>query len=188
MTVCDKFRPTILEGQLCYSLDIAKLVEKPTKSEQKNGLLLLLDTQPYQLNTTDMNVKTSERGENSFKVFIQTLAQYSTSGHGSYGMSALKSMTGTKSFEQLPDHQKKCRVHNREECQTQKNLDQVQRECKCIPWALQTGPGTHQVKRKSLKSCHLVGLNLLWSRERGLCCKPNFERQQLFDSLHWPLC
>merc|ERR1711952_96065 len=28
MTVCDKFQPTILEGQLCYTLDVAKLGNK----------------------------------------------------------------------------------------------------------------------------------------------------------------
>ena len=25
LTICDKFEPTILEGQLCYSIDVAKL-------------------------------------------------------------------------------------------------------------------------------------------------------------------
>ena len=28
LTICDKFKTTILDGQLCYSLDIAKLDEK----------------------------------------------------------------------------------------------------------------------------------------------------------------
>ena len=31
VTVCDKFKATIFEGQLCFSLDIAKLKEYPTK-------------------------------------------------------------------------------------------------------------------------------------------------------------
>ena len=142
LTVCDKFQPTILEGQLCYSLDIAQLGGKQAKSGKSNGLFLLLDPNPYQLNVTDKNVE-----ENlSFKVFINTLAQYTTFGPGSYGMSALKKMTGTKSFEQLPDHQKRCLVHNREECQTEKYLDQIKRKCECVPWALQTNQGKIQVK------------------------------------------
>ena len=151
LTVCDKFEPTILEGQLCYSLDIAKLVEKGTKSGKHNGLFLLLDPNPYQLNSTEKNVGDFRAGSQSFKVFIHTLAQYTTFGPGSYGMSALKRMTGTKSFQQLPDHQKKCLVHTREKCQTQKYLEQVQRECKCIPWALQTDQGENQVKTRSFK-------------------------------------
>lgn len=146
LTVCDKFEPTILEGQLCYSLDIAKLGEKGTKSGKPNGLFLLLDPNPHQLNVIEKNIGGSRKGDQFFEVFIQTLAQFSMFGPGSYGMSTLKKMTGTESFELLPTHQKKCLVHNREECQTQKYLDQVQRECKCIPWALQTYQGTDQVK------------------------------------------
>ena len=131
MTVCDKFQQTILDGQLCYSLDIAKLVDYPTKSGKSKGLFLLLDPNPYNLNT-------QSTGSQNFKVFIHTMAQYTTFGPGSYGMSALKRMTGTKSFEQLPHYQRKCLVHSREECQTRKYLDQVQKECSCMPWALQT--------------------------------------------------
>ena len=133
MTVCDKFQPTILEGQLCYTLDVAKLGKRPTKSGKSYGLRLLLDPNPYQPNPAD-----NKAGDQSFKVFIHTLAQYTTFGPGMYGMSDLKKMIGTKSFKQLPDNQKRCRVHNREECQALNYLDQVQKECKCIPWALQT--------------------------------------------------
>ena len=147
LTICQKFQPTILEGQLCYSLDITKLGEKTPKSGKTNGLFLLLDPNPYRLNVDEKNVE----GEQSFKVFIHTLAQYSTYGPGSYGMSALKKMTGTKNFVQLPDHQKKCLVHNREECQTRKYLDQVQMECNCMPWPLGTDPDKHEVKAKLTK-------------------------------------
>ena len=147
LTTCDKFKPTILEGQLCYSLDIAKLGEIPTNSGKTNGLFLLLDPNPYQLNAT-INAEGSGIEDQSYKVFIHTLAQYTTFGPGSYSMSALKRMTGTKSFKQLPDHQKKCLVHNREECQTKSYLGQVQKECDCTPWALhiQTDEEKNQVK------------------------------------------
>ena len=151
LTICDKFVPTILEGQLCYSLDIAKLVEKPTKSGRTNGLFLLLDPNPFKQNTTEKKVEGSRIQDQSFRISIHTLAQYSTFGPGSYGMSTLKRMTGTESFKQLPDHQKKCLVHNREECQTQKYLNQVQTECDCIPWALQTEQGKNQVRTKLIK-------------------------------------
>ena len=146
LTICEKFQPTILEGQLCYSLDIAKLGKKQTKSGRSNGLFLLLDPNPYHLNAIEKNVGGSKTVENSFKVFINTLAQYTTFGPGSYGLSTLKRMTGTESFKQLPDHQKKCLVHNREECQTKKYLDQVQRECSCTPWLVQTDASKNQVK------------------------------------------
>ena len=109
---------------------------------------MFLDPQPNPVNSIEQNVGVSRKGYQSFKVFIQTLSQFSILGPGSYGMSTLKRMTGTESFKQLPVHQKKCLVHNREECQTQKYMDQVHSKCKCIPWALQTYQGTDQVKAK----------------------------------------
>ena len=143
LTICDKFEPTILEGRLCYSLNIAKLVKNPTKSGKANGLFLLVDPNPFQLKSTE---KDSDIAEQTVKVFIHTLAPHTAFGPRSYGMSALKEMTGTKSFEQLPDHKKKCTVHSREECQTRKYLTQVEKECKCTPWTLETYPRKNQVK------------------------------------------
>ena len=145
MTVCNKFEPTILEGQLCYSLDIAKLRIK-TKPGKPNGLFLLLDPNPFPQNATE-----KDTDDQSFKVYIHTLGQYTTFAPGSYGMSTLKRMTGTKGFKQLPNHQKECMVHSREECQTQKYLAQVQGECKCTPWDLEINQGKNQVKIKSFK-------------------------------------
>ena len=151
ITICNKFQPTILEGQLCYSLDITKLKEKTTKSGKTNGLFLLLDPNPYQLDSTSSN----ENGDiqiqkqQPFKLYIHTFSQFTAFGPGSYGLSTLKRMTGTESFKQLPDHQKKCLVHNREECQTKKYLDQVESNCGCRPWPLVTDQGQHQVKTKS---------------------------------------
>ena len=132
-TVCDKFQPTILEGQLCYTLDGALLKKNSTKSGQSNGLFLLLDPDPYHLNHKDNNTD-----DQNFKLVIHTLAPYTTYESGSYAMATLKKMIGTKNFKQLPDHQRKCLVQKKEECQTQRYLNQVKTECKCTPWALQT--------------------------------------------------
>ena len=145
LVACDKFESTILEGQLCYSLDMAKLGGKTAKSGKENGLFLLLDPNPYQLNVTTNNVESSRTGDESFKVFIHTLSQFSTFEPGTYGMSTLKKMTGTESFEQLPEQQKKCLVHNREKCQTLKFLDHVQTQCNCSSWALKANSGKIQV-------------------------------------------
>ena len=136
MTVCDKFKPTILEGQLCYSLDVARFERRPTKAGKRNGLFLLVDPNPYQVNSSERNVEVERNHQDSFKIYIHTLAQHSAFGPGTYGMQSLKSMTGTKSFEELPESQKRCRVHNREGCQAEKFLVQVQGNCSCIPWAL----------------------------------------------------
>lgn len=182
LTICDKLEPTILEGQLCYSLDIAKLGKKPTKSGRSNGLFLLLDPNPYQLNAAGLGVRASKTEQQSLKIFIHTLAQFFSIRPGSYGMSALKRMTGTESFQQLPNHQKKCLVHNREKCQTQKYLDQVQRECKCTPWALQqTNQGKNQVKTKPPESFPLSRIFLPVAQRK----KPALQIKLLGTAVVW---
>ena len=143
MTVCDKFQPTILEGQLCYTLDSKLLKKSLTISGKSNGLFLLLDPNPYHLNHKHKSAGGFKESGQTFKVYIQTLAQFTTYGPGSYGMTSLKKMTGTKNFKELPDYQRNCLIDNREECQTQKYFQQVQRECKCVPWALQINQVKH---------------------------------------------
>ena len=133
LTFCNKFEPAVVDGQLCYSLDTAKFGKKPTKTGKSNGLFLLLDPNPYQTNP----VGRKERHKHQlFKVYIHTLAQFTAFGPGAYSMSALKSMTGTEGFKQLPDEQKSCSVHNRQKCQSLKFLKQVKKSCSCVPWPL----------------------------------------------------
>ena len=82
---------------------------------------------------------------------IHTLAPFTTFGPGSFKMNALKKMTGTSSFEKLPDKQKKCSVRIRAECQTQKYLAAVLKHCNCTLWALATSNAKHQVISKLIK-------------------------------------
>ena len=130
LTVCDKFEPTILEGQLCYSLDIAKVGKRSTKTGKTNGLWILLDPNPFRTNVSS-EMKPDDQ---KFKIYVHTLAQYTAFGPGEYGMSAFKSLKGTQSFKELPDNQKKCHVHNQEECETKQFLEQVLKSCNCVPW------------------------------------------------------
>ena len=146
LTLCDKFEPTILEGQICYSLDIAQMEKGPTKQGKTNGIFLLLDPYPYQLNSSATKKKEQMNTLQSFKVYIHTLSQFDTYGPGTFSMSTLKSITGTKIFKQLPDNQKKCMVHNQEKCQSDKFLDHVKKNCSCIPWPLMTDNSKEKVK------------------------------------------
>ena len=129
LTVCDKFEPTILEGKLCYSLDITKILKKTTRVGESNGLWILVDSDPFALNA-------SAQMKPEFKVFVHTLAQYTTFGSGEYAMYSLKKMSGTDSFRQLPENQKKCHNHNREQCEANMFFGQIERNCNCVPWAL----------------------------------------------------
>ena len=144
ITMCDRFKPTILEGQLCYSLEIAKLDRKPTKSGKANGLFLLLDPHPYQLSSSS-NLDGNVQNQQSYKVYIHTLAPFTTKKAGSFAMNALKRMTGTENFHQLPDKQKKCQLHSREACQTKELLSRIKNNCSCVPWPLMTASHSEKV-------------------------------------------
>ena len=111
-TYCDKFEPTTLEGQICYSLDVRKFERKDTKLGKKGGLFLLLDPYPYPINST--NVKNAGNDQESFKVYIHTLAGHTAFTPGVYALHTLKRMTGKSNFYEIPDSQKECQVHSRE--------------------------------------------------------------------------
>ena len=131
---------------MCYSLDVSQFGEKPTKEGKANGLFLLIDPNPYSLNYKDkMNKDVATMEQRNFKIYIHSLAQSTAYGPGSYAMSALKKMAGTKSFLQLPENQKRCQVHNREKCQSSAFLDQVEKHCDCVPWALMNDSGEYKV-------------------------------------------
>ena len=138
MTLCDKFEPTIVEGQLCYTLDIAKFEKIATKTGKQSGLFLLLDPNPYPLKPTDGIVKAARNDQETFKVYIHTLAEYTAFGPGAYAIHNLKRMTGKSSFYQLPESKKECQVHSKEKCRTEMFLKQVKSNCNCVPWALAT--------------------------------------------------
>ena len=128
-TFCDKFEPIILEGQLCYSLNVSKFERKATKSGKRSGLFLLLDPNPYLIDST--NVEAARNDQESFKVYIHTLAGHSAFGPRTHIMQTLKRMTGKPSFYQLPDSQKECHRCNKnrgsciEKCKAEKFLSQV---------------------------------------------------------------
>ena len=146
MTFCDKFEPTILEGQLCYSLDATKLYErKATKTGKQSGLFLLLDSNPYPLQSSEGTVRATRKEQESFKVYIHTLAPHTAYGPGAYAMHILKKMTGKPSFYEMRDSQKECQVHSREKCQTEMFLSHLRRNCNCVPWALTSEKSTTKV-------------------------------------------
>ena len=143
LTKCDKFEPTILESQLCYSIDVTKLERKATKTGKPSGLSLLLDPNPYHIRSTD--VKAARNDQESFKVYIHTLAPHTAYGPGAYAMHTLKKMTGKPSFYQLPDSQKECQVHSREKCRTEMFLCHVKSNCSCVPWILESDKDINKV-------------------------------------------
>ena len=127
LVACDKFQPTVLEGQMCYSLDLVKIDRLgSSKTGMSNGLLLVLDS----------NTLKNEK-ETAAKIYLDTLFPFTDYRNGSYAMSSLKKMTGTKRFLSMLDTEKKCQVGTLDGCKTNKYLSNVQKDCNCVIWALQ---------------------------------------------------
>ena len=146
--VCSKFQATVLEGQLCYSLDPNLMNVRKTKKGLENGLLLILDPGKI-IHKQNMNnrfkpgeemlsldLKPLKAKKTLAQVYIHTLASFSENSDGIFGMTALKNMTGTDSFLELSDDIKSCQTEYFEDCQTKRYKETVLEKCGCVPWAL----------------------------------------------------
>ena len=144
-TVCSQFQPTVLEGQLCYSLNLTNLVSSETKAGKTAGLGFLVDqgvadpeTQdiPGESSVSPFHLEASGSKEKSFRVYLDTLESFSGHGGGSYAMSVLKKMTGTGGFLGQSEDVKQCRIGHFEDCQAASYTREVQAQCGCLPWSL----------------------------------------------------
>ena len=143
--ICSKFYPTLLEGELCYVINISSLTMTKTKEGLRNGLLLVLDlgnpdtsqeSMSIKHNFQSINLEPESKQSSLAKIYLNTLARFTSFKSGTYAMSALKQMTGTDSFLALPVGQKKCQIETFEACWTKTYVELVQSQCGCVPWAL----------------------------------------------------
>ena len=140
---CQSFTPTSLDGQLCYKLQVIKTTKG---SDNREGLLLILDMNEDMLfplyshnNTNDdidplhfsSNLMTSVN-ENSVKIHIKTLSGFQSLGPGSYRMTSVKKLKGTKDFLGMSQVDRKCSLEDFEDCRRKALLE----KCKCVPWEL----------------------------------------------------
>ena len=144
--VCSHFQPTVLSGQLCYSLDLKSFTK--SMPEKNSGLMIILDqggtlddsqdiaTPSLDNDFDSINLKISVSHESSAKIYLNTLASFTDYREGSYAMNALKKMTGTTSFLLQTDEQKNCRIETYEDCQAKVFIAKVLKNCGCVPWAL----------------------------------------------------
>ena len=136
----------MLEGKLCYSLDLSLINVDKTQVGMSNGLLLLLDSAA---NEKVVGRETEEDGriktinldplvadDNSVKIYLNTLGRNTDYRAGSYALSGIKKMTGTSSFIGLEDNIKNCQIETFEDCNTKRYMEAVQEKCDCTPWAL----------------------------------------------------
>ena len=138
--ICTSFKPTILEGQLCYKIQ----VNATSGQGKKHGLSLLLDYQdklslqvpskqedkPSRKIIRQLNFETDGSPyTEAAKVHIDTLSPFTGSGGGIYQMRVVKRMTTTEDFLKMPLMERNCKVELFEECRTRELLE----GCKCVP-------------------------------------------------------
>ena len=138
--ICTSFKPTILEGQLCYKVQ----VNATSGQGKKNGLSILLDYQdelslqvpseeddkPNRKIIRQLNFETDERpNTEAAKVHIDNLSPFTGSGGGMFRMMVVKRMTTTEDFLKMPLKQRNCKVELYENCRTRKLLE----GCECVP-------------------------------------------------------
>ena len=128
LLACDSLKPVVLSGRLCYTLKDKFKAE--TKQGKTNGLLLMVDPGEAGHDQNDDEENTS------LKLYIHTLSGFTGYKAGSYAMSALKRMTGTSGFLSLPEAQKRCQVELREDCERSLFVEELEKECGCIPWTI----------------------------------------------------
>ena len=146
--VCSLFRPTVLGGQRCYTLNLSMITKDRTGAGLDNGLLVLLDsntpekeqnigTEPIGDETImSLKMEAFSSTESSSRIYLNTLSSFTDDRAGSYALTGLKKMTGTESFLKQPDKKRKCRIETIEECKAKSYIEKVQKICGCVPWAL----------------------------------------------------
>ena len=140
---CQAFTPTLLDGQLCYKLQVNKTSKG---SDNREGLLLILDMNEDMLfpfgpsnnsvgntdhNKFSSNLMTGDN-ENSAKIHIKTLSGFKSFGPGSYRMTSVKKLKGTKDFLGMSQVDRKCSLEDFEDCRRKALFE----KCKCVPWEL----------------------------------------------------
>ena len=139
-TLCDSFKPTVHQGQLCYSLQLNRKDHGKSRIRKENGLLLLLD--PQLIHGQLEHEERKSHGEHFRKkaglasIFLDTLAPFSDNQEGNYALTGLKWMNGTDTFMELSNEEKECQRESFEECQREK----VAEDCGCLPWQLMFHP------------------------------------------------
>ena len=122
---CDKFQPSVLDGQLCFSLNLREHYSLQSKIGQGNSLTLVLD-QP-----NDMG---NEGEEASVTIHLDRIGGHSDNRPGKYYMSNLKKMTGTDAFMALSNSEKRCQAESYQDCRTRHFFAALEQECNCIPF------------------------------------------------------
>ena len=199
--VCTSFKPTVLGGQLCHSLNLNKLeAVKKSQSGITNGIFLIIDAE------CDINIQKGSSSpvgkfglikiedvfnkENNPKIYMNTLASFTAYRSGEYALSGLKRITGTTNFLELSDDAKDCQIETFEECQLKRYMSEILKQCGCVPWALRNANTlkVHCILIFHTRLCCLGSLLLYSKRLPLLHISLPEGHLRLPGLLYWTLC
>ena len=68
-------------------------------------------------------------------------------------MESLKVMSATENFLAMPDKVKRCQIEAQEDCKSRRYVEEVQKECGCIPWMLSSVAHDQVCQTLALPEC-----------------------------------
>ena len=97
-----------------------------------------------------LDLRTTTFEDNSARIYLSTLSSFTDHRAGSYALTALKKITGTENFLKQPNAVKKCITGTYEECQATTYIENVLKQCGCVPWVLTSALTTKVPSQLSL--------------------------------------
>ena len=147
---CDRFHPTVLDGQLCYSVKF----DKGSKTGKSQAFLMVLDPGmageesimdgPVLDGKQTLNLEDLGEEKSSIKIHLNLLTEFVTFRPGSYGMYVLKNIKAKEGFLGMREVDRGCQTEQFEICKVRKYFEKVQTQCGCTPWSL-TGNVSEEV-------------------------------------------
>ena len=171
--VCDRFKPVIKDGHVCYALDMIDLDPKEKGKTERGegfGIWLVINMEMSSKENffipNEFMINKNTQRSNHVTIHLSLLQEFTDVRPGVYGMTSLKKLTGTDTFLGLPDNVKDCQVGDQERCKNEKFIEKVTRECGCIPWSL-------GYRHKAEKFCSPSALSCVQNVEKtDDDCKP----------------
>ena len=147
--VCTAFEPTVLDGQLCYRIDVNKAI-KDLKNGVGNeaGLTFVVDNNSERSLALDKSISFGDGQESqdkthlpsrpkevdSIKVHIDTLEQFSAFGSGIFIMTSVKEIRCSPNFLEMAEDVRRCGLEDSvQECRSRNYLVDKPDDCNCTP-------------------------------------------------------
>ena len=142
--LCSAFQPRVLDGQVCYFVDLnTAMGDRTVRQGPAHGLTLFVD-----YNEERMVGRVTNEQEEAFpnlkeqtedkelKIHINTLEPFIGYGSGNYEMSSIKMMETTAGFLALSEDVRGCQNrYSTLECQLEKYREEAE-SCGCQPFSL----------------------------------------------------